>query len=305
MIGVITYTVPHLMYWDWRIAADLFIGGVGVGAFVIAVLNSLYYKDKYPAVSKIGAVLCPILIAVGLLFLMAELGHPDRIWRTVTGFNFSSPLSWGALFQTLMIGVGAIYAFLWFKPGASKATRNLVGVIGLPIALIVGANHGWLLAISPARPLWNTGPATVAAVIGFATTGLAAILLLLCLKKHKAPTAEDPTTPWMIQDFRALLVVTLIVQGLTFLVWYISLHYGSADAQAALVAANEVYGPMFWLVGIGLGLIAPVVLQLTEIIGKKGANSAPNVPLTLLTVLLILVGGYVFRYAVVMGGQIL
>ncbi|MBC8373149.1 MAG: polysulfide reductase NrfD [Planctomycetes bacterium] len=305
MIGDITYTVPHLMYWDWRIAADLFIGGVGVGAFVIAVLNSLYYKDKYPAVSKIGAVLSPILIAVGLLFLLSELGHPMRIWRTVTGFNASSPLSWGALFQTLMIIVGAIYARMWLKPGSSKAARNLVGIMGLPIALIVGANHGWLLAISPARPLWNTGPATITAMIGFATTGMAAILLLLCLKKHKAPSAEEPSAAWMIQDFRALLVGALIVQTLTFLVWYVSLNYGSADAQASLAAANEAYGPLFWFVGIGLGLIVPVLLQLPGIVGKKDPGKTPNVPLTLLTVVLILVGGYVFRYAVVMGGQIL
>jgi protein NrfD len=304
MIGVITYTVPHLMYWDWRIAADLFVGGVGVGAFVIAVLNSLYYKDKYPAVSKIGALLCPILIAIGLIFLLAELGHPMRIWRTVTGFNFSSPLSWGALFQTLMIIVGAVYALMWLKPGANKATRNIVGIIGLPIALIVGANHGWLLEISPARPLWNTGPTTITAMVGFATTGLAAILLLLCLKR-KSPAPGEPASAWMIRDFRALLIGTLVVQALTFLVWYISLAYGSTDAKAALAAANEAYGPMFWFVGIGLGLIAPVGLQLLEVIGKKDANAAPNIPLTLLTVVLILVGGCVFRYAVVMGGQIL
>jgi protein NrfD len=304
MIGAITYTVPHLIYWDWRIAADLFVGGIGVGAFIIAVLNSLYYKDKYPAVSKIGAVLCPILIGVGLIFLLAELGHPLRIWRTVTGFNSSSPLSWGALFQTLMIIVGAVYAYLWLKPTAGKTFRNIVGVIGLPIALIVGANHGWLLAISPSRPLWNNGPATVSAMVGFATTGLAAILLLLCLRR-KAPANKDSASAWMIKDFRILLVASLIVQGLTFLIWYISLNYGSTDARAALAAANEAYGPMFWLVGIGLGLVAPVGLQLLEIVGKEHWDTTHNVPLTIVTVVLILIGGYVFRYAVVMGGQIL
>ena len=109
----------------------------------------------------------------------------------------------------------------------------------------------------------------------------------------------------MPQDFRALLVGALIVQALTFLVWYVGLAYGSTDAKAALAAANEAYGPMFWFVGIGLGLVAPVLLQLYEIIGKMDTDTAPNVPLTLLTVVLILVGGYVFRYAVVMGGQIL
>ena len=59
---------------------------------------------------------------------------------------------------------------------ASGRSQILRLIIGIPVALIVGAYHGWLLTIARARPLWNTGPAMVAAIVGFVTTGMAAVL---------------------------------------------------------------------------------------------------------------------------------
>ena len=48
----------------------------------------------------------------------------------------------------------------------------------LPLALIVGAYHGLLLAVVTARPLWNTGPTVIAAMLSFVTTGIAAVMLV-------------------------------------------------------------------------------------------------------------------------------
>ena len=313
MIGVITYNTPHLIYWDWRIAADLFLGGIGVGAYLIAVINSLVYRDRYARVSKVGAILAPLFVIAGLGFLLLELGHPLRMWRTITGFNISSPLSWGGLFQTLMIIIGIMYAYLWTKPNAVKL-RNMVGVIGIPIALVVGGYHGWLLTIIKARPLWNTGPSTITALLSFVITGMAAILLILCLlpKARRAGVGaagdggsqESGSATWMIRDFRHLLVGAMIVQGLTFFIWWISLYYGSADAHAALLVANAALGPLFWSVGIGAGLVIPIGLQLMAMVRDRGRPERAHAPLTILTTVLILVGAFVFRYAVVVAGQL-
>lgn len=313
MTTVFSYDVPHLVYWHWRIAADLFFGGIGVGAFFVAVLNSLVYKDKFPSVSKVGAVLAPLCVIAGLVFMLTELGHPLRIWRTITGFNVSSPLSWGGPFQTLLIMITVVYAYLWIRPTSAKV-RTVVGVLGIPLALIVGAYHGWLLTIVRARPLWNTGPATVTALLGFVTTGMAAVLLVLCLIPTGARRATASTEQvrssqkvralWMIRDFRHILVAAMFVQGLTFFIWFISLYYGSADARAALVVANKAIGPLFWTVGIVLGLIVPIGLQLLEVVKHSTGVDKINIPLTVVTTILILVGGFVFRYAVVIGGQL-
>lgn len=300
MDGIVVYNTPHLLPWDWRIAVDLFFGGIGVGAFVVAALNSLYYKDKYPSVSKVGAVLSPLFVILGLVFLVSELGQPLRMWRTVTGFNVSSPLSWAGPFQGLFIVIGIVYAALWLRPGPSKA-RTALAVIGLPFAVVVGGYHGWLLTIVKARPLWNTGPATIAALLGFATTGIAAVLLVLCfMPKRKG--ANGLSEVRVIRNLRDLLLAGLILQGLTFFVWWVSLYFGSAYDREALAGANAATGPLFWSVGIGVGLVIPAVLEIGDLVLRREGTRPVNVQLTALAAVLILVGGLAFRYSVLIGG---
>ena len=295
-----TYNTPHLVAWDWMIAVDLFLGGIGAGAFVVAALTSLYYKDKFPQVSKIGAVLAPICVIVGNLFLVAEVGRPERIYRTIIGFNVSSPLSWGGPIQALIIAVGLVYAWMWFKPVSTKA-RNTVAIIGIPIALLVGTYHGWLLSMVTARPLWNTGPATVGALMAIATTGIAGVLLVVCLLGKQV---FDTKAALMVHDLRKVLVVGLVLQCVTLFVWWISLYYGSIGGREALATANAAIGPLFWIVGIVAGLAVPALIQFVEILKQPKDTVHVNLPLMVLTAALVLVGGFVFRYAVLIGGQL-
>ena len=310
MDSVIVYNTPHLMHWDWRIAADLFFGGIGVGAFLVAVLSSLFYKDKYPLVSKIGAVLSPVFVIVGLFFMLSELGHPLRLFHTVTGFNISSPMSWGGPFQGLLIVIGIVYAYLWLKSDDTKL-RNIAGIIGIPVALIVGIYHGWLLAAVTAHPLWNTAFATVAAVTSFATTGIAAVLLVVCFKSKKTRDTSEQETGgntvpirWAIRSFLNLLLVALIVHGVVVFMWCASLYYGATNARDALATAGSELGSLFWVVAIGLGLVLPIVLAIAANLTKAGDNRRVSVSLAAITSILILVGGFVFRYATIIAGQL-
>ena len=301
MLGTLfTYNTPYLVHWDWRIAADLFLGGAGVGAFLWAVLNSLYHKDKYPAISKTGAVLSPVLVMLGLLLMMTELGHPLRMWRTITGFNFSSAMSWGGPFQALLLGIGVVYAYLWIRP-RSKELRNLVGIVGIPVALFVGVYHGWLLSGLVARPLWNTGLIIMIAMLSFVTTGMAAVLLITCLFA-KSPLGEGSSAA--PRSARTILSVALALQVIVLLAWWISLSGGSSDARGAIAALSATYSGLFWWVSVGLGLIVPIVLYLIDKSLRPKEAAGINGPLTVLASILILVGGFVFRYILVIGGQL-
>ncbi len=301
MLGTFTYNTPHLVYWDWRIAADLFLGGVGVGAFLWAVLNSLCHKDKYRTVSKVGAILAPIFVILGVLLMMTETGHPLRMLGIIGGFNVSSPLSWGAMFQGVMVGIAILYAFLWIISAPAKL-RNLVGVVGIPVALVVGAFHGWLLSDMVARPLWNTGLTIVLAMISFVTTGMAAVLLVVCLlgKKTTGQDAEGLVSRGACR----ILTAALAAQVVAMIAWWVSLSKGTADAQDALATFSAAYGGVFWLVSIGLGLVVPLGLQVVAAAGRSKESAAINTPLAVLTSILILLGGLVFRYVLVIGGQL-
>ncbi len=301
MLGTITYNTPHLVHWDWRIAVDLFLGGIGVGAFLWAVLNSLWGKGKYPTVSKVGAILSPILVILGLLFMMTETGRPVRIWRTIGGFNVSSPLSWEGMLQGLLVGITVLHAFLWIRPTPAKL-RNFVGIVGIPVALLVGAFHGRLLSALVARPLWNTNLVIIIAMLSFVTTGMAAVLLVVCLlgKKTTGQDAEGRVS----RGACTILSAALALQVVALIAWWVRLSNGTADARDALATFSAAYGGAFWWVTIGVGLVVPLIVQLVAAAVRSKESPAINTPLTVLASILILLGGLVFRYVLVIGGQL-
>jgi len=99
------------------------------------------------------------------------------------------------------------------------------------LAVIVGTYHGLLLAINVSRPLWNTGPTVVAAMLGFVTTGIAAVLLVHLIRMKLAGRLDDTEHfAKFIDDMkvvRNILVSAIVLQLFTFFMWWLSLQFGS------------------------------------------------------------------------------
>ena len=56
----IIYELGHPIIWDWRVATDLFFGGMGVGAFLFAVMVDWRYEGKYKRICQTAAWVAPI-----------------------------------------------------------------------------------------------------------------------------------------------------------------------------------------------------------------------------------------------------
>lgn len=294
-------------YWDWKVAVDLFFGGAGVGAFLLAVGLSFVLTRGNRRVCQTAAWLAPILVVLGLLFLLLKLGRPHYLLLTFTKFVPTSPLWWGGIFQTLFV-IGSIwYALRWRNPDSGERGTRILGLALTPVAVIVGAYHGLLLAVINARPVWNTGPTVVAAILGFATTGIAAVLITHLVRARLAGRLADPerVADWLdrISPVRNILVGAMVLQGGTMFFWWLSLRFGSLQDMQALEAANAEYGTMFWWLGVVLGLAVPLGLGALAVVRGERAHHRLRVQTIALTSALILIGGFFFRLAVVLGGQ--
>jgi protein NrfD len=307
MDAQIIYNVQAGAYWNWKVAVDLFLGGAGVGAFLFSVALAEFWGRRYRRIPQTAAMLAPFLVGAGILFLMLKMGRPTAIFLTFLNFAPTSALWWGGIFQTVFI-VGSIwYALRWRDTEPDEGRRKL-GLALTPIALIVGMYHGLLLAINTARPLWNTGPTVVASLLAFAATGIAAVMLAHLVRMHLAGRLDDAehlsTFLDNMKPVRDVLVATLVLQLGTFFLWWLSLFFGSLQDRLALDAANAAYGPMFWWIGIGIGLVLPLALGAYVVWKGEATHRRLQVMMIGLTSVLILVGGFVFRLAVVLGGQV-
>jgi len=303
----IIYHIQSGPYWDWRVALDLFLGGAGAGAILFAILVEEGFKGKYRRVCRTAAWLSPLLVTAGLLLLMSKMGRPFDLFLAYTNFNPTAPLWWGGVFQPLLIVGAFIYAFKWPKSQLQDPGHKWLGRVLAPLALIVGAYHGLLLTVMVSRPLWNTGPTVVASLLGFASTGIAVVMLVHLLRmKVAGRLADKEHVAEFLHDMhgvRNILAAILILQLGTSFLWWLSLKLGALQDQQALAAANNVYGPTFWGLGIGLGLILPLALGAYAVIRSGAKESRIEVAMIGLTSILILVGGYFFRLTVLLGGQ--
>jgi protein NrfD len=307
MNAEIIYEIQAGPIWDWRVALDLFLGGAGVGALLFAVFLDERFDGKYQRICRTAAYLAPLLIIAGLVLVMMKMGRPLHLFLAYTNFNPTAPLWWGGIFQPLLVLGAIVYAIKWWGTEPRDAARRWLGRLLVPMAVIVGAYHGLLLAAMVSRPLWNTGPTVVAAMLGFASTGIAVVMLVHLFHMKMAGRLADAEHVASFLDnmriVRNILVGVLTLQLGTFFLWYLSLRLGSLHDQQALAAANDTYGPMFWWLGIGLGLVLPLALGGIAVLRGEAENRRLQVVMISVTSILILVGGFFFRLAVVLAGQ--
>lgn len=280
--------------WGLPVAIDLFCAGLGAGAFMLAVAAQLANDKKYRAVSVAGAAIAPWPVILGVLLLVVDLGQPLRFWEMLVrkgpGFLMFSPtstMSIGTWLLTIFVILSLAYLVLTLAalafPGMAKL-RAFVGIIGLPFALLVMVYTGVLLAASP-NAVWNSPLLPVVFVISALATGVACVIFWLALIQLINKALDFPLPKLMKLDGGIVLFQLVALAGL------IALGFKGALMPNIGVANLSA---LWWIGVVLLGLVVPVV------VGLKG-GAKPVVSLVMST--LVMLGGLVMRYIILIAGQ--
>ncbi len=272
--------VPELAY-DWMIAAYFFLGGLSAGSFLFSVATT-YWKKEFRPLGKPAAILAPIVMGVGMLILILDLGQPMRSWRLFTSFNPASALSWGVWFLNLFFVFSALYAWGLIKGRPDQVKK--FAYLGVPFAILVAGYTGLLLTQAPGNPLWHSALLPVMFVNGAIASGIALGLLVSAGRQD----AKSLTSVGKVLAYIVLLELGLIAVEMLVLI--------NSGGHGAEVASKLLTGPFalpFLGIEVVLGMIIPVALLL------KSKSPA----IQMLASVLILIGIFTMRYVVVVGGQ--
>jgi formate-dependent nitrite reductase membrane component NrfD len=281
--------------WEILIVIDLFLGGLGVGAFLAAVCASAYSKE-YKTISKIGAIIAPLAVIGGLISLLAELNQPFRFYTTYFRLNFSSVLSWGVWIQTIFIIIALLYAILWITD-SNESTRKALGYIGSVLAFAIAVYHGMFLTTASTRDLWGSALVPIIFLVSAITTGLAAVLLIASFLSKSNGTKEGiQRINKHLVGFIGLELFLVLLNAVVLL----NASVGARDAMRMLVVGDFSF--MFWIGIIIIGLLIPIVIELFGIyLIQDGVVATTFIPL--IVSILVLVGGFLLRYLIVTAGQ--
>lgn len=303
MESILIYNVQAGAIWDWRVVVDLFCGGVGVGALLLAVALSTSRDSHRRKLAQTAAFMGPIMIIVGLLFLFTKLGNQANVYQMIINVAPESIMWWGFLLQSALVLCGLLYAWQW----RDVSNRSGIGVLGFLVgilAILVGAYHGVLLGALTSRPLWAGGSMLFLSVAAFLTTGIAGALLAHYLRMSLSGGISDSASYRAgMRPAVVALAISLVVMLLALANSWAGLTYGSLASQQALAALCETFGTTLVYVGVVAGLILPFLILLPAV-RQNDDSKGISLPVLALVCLLVLAGGFATRYVVVLGGQL-
>ncbi len=332
------YEVP----WGLPVVGYLFLAGVGAGALTVSSSVLLRgggggFGGAHFKIARYGALIAPILLIVGTGLIVLELGtfeaaivHGEwaKLFRWINLFLIInlSPMSIGswALAVTILASIAYAYTFLRrdAHPGddQDKLRRGLAWV-GVPLGISVAIYTGVLLGAMPARPLWNSPVLALLFLLSALSTGMAAIIVIKSVidlpakngVKAKSSLLTEEAHHLAEADTSGYLLATsdLILIGFELLAVFLFIMFAHLTIGAPAVAMKVLLpggelAALFWFGVVAVGLVLPVLVELKFVLPTllHRAPYAVPVGIEVGVGVLILLGGFMLRYVIVIAGQI-
>ncbi len=292
--------MQSMVLWDWRVVLDLYLGGIGIGAFLFGVL--LYYlnAERYKKVVQTALVIAPVLVIVGLIFLMAKLGQPMRAVTAIFSVNLSSVMGVGILLQSVLVPVMLIAAWralTCYDGEACGGLNKILFIAGGVLSLLTGAYHGALLA-GMGLPVWN-GAVIMMFLLSSLATGVA-VAWALALLKSGGDVVTSSSNSYTF-NVAGVMMILVVLTAVSIYAWMLGLGTSGLAAGEALAYLRANYAFAFYALAWGLGIVVPVVLLVMALMKKDRELSAQP---SLLLAASVLVGGFALKYIVVYLAQV-
>ena len=295
------YGVPaiHKPHWKWLIIAYFFLGGISGASYAVASIAGLFDDRESRGVARAGRYISLAALVPSPVLLILDLGRPERFHHMLRVLKVRSPMSVGvwvlvvfSAFCSLSATIQAAHdGLLGRRTAAARLLRALparaVGALGLGSGFALAGYTGPLLAAT-AVPLWTKngllmGPLFLASALSSATAAIALVLTLARGTRRDTLTRLERLDSLALLTAAGLLLATHLRLGRTI---------GRPLVQGRI-------GLVHHLGVLGLGLAVPLALQ------HKAAfrGETPSRFATALASTLVLAGGFMLRYVVVMAGR--
>jgi len=292
---------PSLHVWGWEIPVYLFLGGLVAGMMIISgyfLFSGRYRNTRSSCFLMPGLSL--LLLSVGMFALFLDLEHKLYVWRLYTTFEPTSPMSWGS-WILILVYPALLANFLLrippfirpFVPRLAELSKQWlarhslvmwVGALNMILGGLLGVYTGILLSALGARPLWNS------ALLGplFLVSGLsaaAALVHMIAPDRQGRELLANADNGFLITE---LVLIALFLIGLA--------TSTSVHLEAVRLFLGGPYTAAFWVFVVGLGIVAPLFIQLLAVNHK--IQHTPVAPI------LVMAGGVVLRFVIVYAGQL-
>ncbi len=276
--------------WGLWVAAYIYFIGLSAGAFLLSTLVYVFRVERLEKIGKLALWTALVTLVAAMFSIWLDLGHPERAWRLVLRTNFRSIMGWMIWFYTayfllLLVELwfamrpdlvackdepglkGALCRFLTFgQTDLSEATLardrrilQVLGTIGVPLAIAFHGGVGALFGVVGARPYWHSGLTPIMFLVGALLSGGALLTFITAIWGPDRGTPEHrELVGYLGRITLGLLALDVLLEWAEYSIalW----HAVPAEAASVRLVLFGPYWWVFWIVHLGLGVVVPFIL---------------------------------------------
>jgi Ni/Fe-hydrogenase subunit HybB-like protein len=259
MKGLQLTNLSVINMWGLYITFFMIFTGIAAGSLFFAAVPYVFSLEDFKPYSRISAYVGAISsIVAASLFIIVDIGNPERAWLFITSGNITSPMFWDFLMLFAYMVISVIFTRQLILVHNGEKEEKSVKPIAL-IALVAGVMvivTSFVFAFQASRSLWNT-PAQPFSFLLAAFSVALAVLMIVGFILNKSGYIQMPT-----HLFGKMGKVAALLLGIEFVLVVIEVLVGlypggeERDAFLWLVTGEGAVG--FWLEIVAL--IGAIVL---------------------------------------------
>lgn len=246
--------------WGLYITMFMFFVGLSAGGLIVSSSATVFNIPAFKVVAKPATILSTVCIIVAGIFIMVDIGSPERVLNLLLHSQFKSPLMWDVCVITLYLSINVLYLYLMTRPKPNPKTMKIMSSVALPVAILVHSVTAWIFGLQIAREGWHSALMAPLFVASALDSGLALLIIVLVLLiKFKLFPVEKK----LITSLAGLLVTCVAVDAYFVFSEILTMFY--PQEESVMLILNEMLkGSMalfFWGEVI-LGFMIPLAILL-------------------------------------------
>ena len=289
VLGLTVTGMAQPVTWGFYIVNFVFFIGIShAGTLISAILRITQAEWRRP-ITRMAEVITAIVLAIGGLHPIIDLGRPDRLMNVFLYGRLQSPLLWDVTSISAYFAASTVYLFLplipdiallrdrgknhrwlyeflsWGWQGTPRQWKvlhraiNIMMIVVVPIAVSVHTVISYIFAMT-LQSGWHSTIFGPYFVVGAIFSGIAALFVAM-IAFRSAFHLQAYLKLVHFQQLAKLMLAMAILWGYFTFCEYLTGYYGGepAEMKTLLYKVSGRYAPLFWTMLI-CNFVVPVAL---------------------------------------------
>ena len=244
--------------WPWLVTVNMWAKSIGTGVIFMLFMLLRMHPESGNKLRLTTAIMAFLFINIFLLFTLADLHQPFRMWHIFVYPNPTSAIAVGSFMASAFLGLLSLLVLLAWKKNDETFDKVLLWttILAIPVTLYTAA----LMAQCTAREMWQMPTESAQMILAALLSGSAAMILVGGNKL----TYEAKKTLGVVLGLSAFMAFTIYMSEYIF---------GPMKAEEVAAVMEYIKGDGEWTVAFWLGQWMAYILPMVLILLSRSSKS--------------------------------